>query len=70
MSATSLSPRLLQLYSLRAQVDALIASEEEATFGANTGCPHPSDKRIPASNMGEEPSFFCQDCKQMVKGTA
>ena len=70
MSATNLSPKLLQLYSLRAQVDALIAGEEAETFGVQTGCPHPEDKRLPASNMGEEPTFFCQDCKQMVKGTA
>lgn len=63
------SPRLLQLYSLRAQVDAMIASEESEVLGSVNGCQHPEDKRRDATNMGEEPSFFCLDCKQMVKGT-
>ena len=67
---TSPSPKLLQLYSLRAQVDALIAQEESELVQVTeaAGCPHPEDRRIPSHNMGQEPEFFCSACSQFVKG--
>lgn len=67
-----MTPRLMLLVSLRAQIDALIAMEE-AEFGAVPqveGCPHPEDRRIVAHNMGEEPQFYCSECKAFVKGAA
>ena len=65
--------RLQQLYILRAQVDMLIAMEEGLVLPdepVSPECPHPEDKRVPSNNMGEEPQFWCQDCKQFVKGAA
>ena len=71
-----MTPRLWQLYSLRAQVEALIALEESGGVVeqpqeiAPEVCPHPEDKRKPSHNMGQEPEFFCFDCKSFVKGVA
>lgn len=62
-----MTPKLLQLYSLRAQVEALIAMEE-SELSVSAGCPHPEDKRKPVNNMGEEPAFLCLACGQTVKG--
>lgn len=64
-----MTPRLMQLYALRAQVDALIASEESDLPEA-TGCPHPEEKRRDTSVMGQERSFLCLACGQVVKGVA
>ena len=65
-----MTPRLMLLVSLRAQVDALIAMEEaEAGFVALPGeCQHPEERRIVSHNMGEEPQFYCPECKQFVTG--
>ena len=64
--------RLQQLYILRAQVDMLIAMEEGIVLpdSGPSECPHPEDKRVPSHNMGEDPQFWCQDCKTFVKGVA
>jgi hypothetical protein len=66
------TPRLMLLVSLRAQVDALIAMEEiESGQAPPPGeCPHPEERRIVSHNMGEEPQFYCPDCKAFVKGAA
>lgn len=34
------------------------------------GCPHPEERRIISHNMGEEPQFWCPECKTFVKGAA
>lgn len=34
------------------------------------GCSHPEDKRVPSSNLGEPPAFFCQECKEIVQVAA
>ena len=34
------------------------------------GCPHPEERRIVSHNMGEEPQFYCPECKSFVKGAA
>jgi hypothetical protein len=67
-----MTPRLMLLVSLRAQVDALIAMEEaESGFAPPLGeCPHPEERRIVSHNMGEEPQFWCPDCKTFVRGAA
>jgi hypothetical protein len=67
-----MSPRLMLLVSLRAQVDALIAMEEaDAGFVQPPGeCPHPEERRIVSNNMGEEPQFYCPECNSFVKGAA
>jgi hypothetical protein len=67
-----MTPRLMLLVSLRAQVDALIAMEEmESGQAPPPGeCPHPDERRIVSHNMGEEPQFWCPDCKTFVKGAA
>lgn len=57
----------MQLYALRNQVDALILAEE-GEVSTPSGCPHPEDKRLQSNNMGEEPQFWCQDCKTFIKG--
>jgi hypothetical protein len=59
------------LVSLRAHVDALIAMEEaDAGFVPQGDCPHPEERRIASHNMGEEPQFYCPECKAFVKGAA
>jgi hypothetical protein len=62
----------MQLYALRANVEAMIATvEAEAKSSAVVpGCEHPEDKRRPSNNMGEAPEYFCLDCKAFVKGQA
>lgn len=62
-----MTPKLLQLYSLRAQVEALIALEQSEQ-AVEVGCQHPEDKRRAINNMGEEPAFLCLDCGRTVKG--
>ena len=63
--------RLQQLYILRAQVDMLIAMEESVVLPDSTpSCEHPEDKRVQSNNIGESAEFFCQACKQFVKGAA
>ncbi len=69
-----MTPKLLQLYSLRAQVEALIAMEE-ADFAREqpapeTGCQHPEDKRVSLTTFGTEPSFKCMVCGEKVQGVA
>ena len=61
---------LRQLYILRGQVDLLVRMAEGEMPQEPTECQHPDDKRQPASNMGEDPKFFCQVCKQTVPGVA
>lgn len=66
-----MTPILLQLIAIRAQVDALIAAVGgNISEPVEEGCPHPDDRRVPASNMGEPPAFYCQVCKQIVQGQA
>jgi hypothetical protein len=67
-----MTPRLMLLVSLRAQVDALIAMEEmESGMTPPPGeCPHPEERRVVSHNMGEEPQFWCPECKTFVKGVA
>lgn len=67
-----MTPRLMLLVSLRAQVDALIALEEaDAGLVPPAGeCPHPDDKRRDASVMGEPRKFLCLACGQTVEGVA
>ena len=67
-----MTPKLLQLYSLRAQVDAIIALEESEMGAAvlAAGCPHPEEKRIPTTTFGSEPEFYCPVCREKVKGQA
>lgn len=67
-----MTPKLMQLYSLRAQIEAVIALEE-AELGAAMAaapCAHPEDKRISTSTFNSEPSFRCTACGQDVKGQA
>jgi len=59
-----------QLKALRAtlaaalqQVEAMMATREQAE------CPHPLDKRIDKSTMGE-PRFQCKLCRQLIEGEA
>lgn len=64
-----MTPKLLQLYAIRSQIDALILAEEVvATDPAPLGCPHPEDKRRQAHNMGEEPYYICLACNEKVEG--
>jgi hypothetical protein len=87
-----MTPRLLQLIAVRAQIDAMIAAEQsepvpapaicdclpgenchecEGTLYDKKGqCPHPEERRIVSNNMGEEPQFWCPECKSFVKGVA
>lgn len=61
--------KLHQLYILRSQVDLLIAMEEGVP--AEPGeCPHPEEKRVDATNMGQEPHFYCKACGKDVPGRA
>jgi hypothetical protein len=62
--------RLLQLIAVRAQIDALIAAEQGEVDPTVKGCPHPEEKRIVSHNIGQEPEFYCPDCKAFVKGPA
>lgn len=62
--------RLQQLYILRAQVDILIAMEEGIVPEQPVECPHPEEKRVDATNMGQEPHFYCKACGQDVLGRA
>lgn len=66
-----MTPNLLlaQLYVIRGQLDVLIGMAEGIPVQESgpPACEHPEDRRVPASNMGEEPTFYCQACKQMVK---
>lgn len=66
-----MTPRLLQLYSLRAQVEALIAMEQAETMPDPVepgDCQHPEERRVNAQTMGGPPQFYCQACKSMVQG--
>lgn len=67
-----MTPRLMRLIAIRAQLDALIADEggDALVELSPEGCQHPADKRVPASNLGEAPSFFCQECKEIIQGAA
>jgi hypothetical protein len=67
-----MTPRFLQLVAIRAQIDALIAAEqgELGDVPFIEGCPHPEEKRIVSHNIGQEPEFYCPDCKAFVKGPA
>lgn len=53
-----------------AWVVAVFAQAVEPVVAELGGCPHPEDKRKPSHNMGQEPEFFCFECKQFVKGVA
>lgn len=53
-----------------AWVLSLVGQAVEPVGGTPGGCQHPEDKRVPASNMGEPPAFFCQECKDIVPGQA
>jgi hypothetical protein len=64
------TPRFLQLVAIRAQIDALIAAEQGDVGPLVEGCPHPEEKRIVSHNIGQEPEFYCPDCKAFVKGPA
>lgn len=64
-----MTPRLLQLYAIRSQIEALILAEESEVSIQPTECPHPEDKRRAAHNMGQEPSYICLACGATVKGT-
>jgi hypothetical protein len=66
--------KLLQLYALRAQVDALIALEEVVAgplpVPGEPVCEHPEDKRRSVSNLGEDPKFKCLKCGEIMVGYA
>ncbi len=79
-----MTPKLLQLYAIRSQIEALILVEEqqipqftkEGAFAVGVEtvpaeewkCPHPEDKRRQAHNMGEEPYYICLACNEKVEG--
>lgn len=65
-----MTPRLLQLYAIRSQIEALILAEETEQVSVEAGCPHPEDKRKQAHNMGEDPYYICLACNQKVPGQA
>lgn len=70
--------QLHQLYMMRSQVDIMrhavelmIAVAEgtvlpDGSLPDAPACSHPEDRRVPASNMGEAPKFFCQVCRETV----
>lgn len=65
-----MTPKLLQLYAIRSQIEALILAEEAEAQPVQVGCPHPDDKRRQAHNMGEEPYYICVACNEKVAGMA
>jgi hypothetical protein len=65
-----MTPRLLQLYAIRSQIEALILAEEASVSPVDPGCPHPEDKRRQAHNMGEDPYYLCLACGANVPGMA
>lgn len=68
-----MTPKLLQLYAMRAQLEAII-SAEELELGAvqqAAGCPHPEDKRVNSTTMGGgKPRFYCTVCREQIEGVA
>lgn len=61
------SPRLLQLYAMRAQLEALIAgveAEEQPPEPdpSTLGCPHPEEQQRDASTGGRR-RIFCLACQ-------
>lgn len=69
MSTSPVRVRLAQLYALRAQLDALIVTEE-AALETPSECPHPPDQRKDATTMGGPRKFKCLACGQTVEGIA
>lgn len=65
-----MTPRLLQLYAIRSQIEALILAEESEAQPVEQGCPHPEEKRRQAHNMGEDPYYLCLACGASVPGMA
>jgi hypothetical protein len=67
-----MTPKLMQLYAMRAQLEAVIATEEaeHGTILEAAGCPHPEDKRVNTTTFGTEPTFKCMACGEFVKGQA
>lgn len=63
-----MTPKLLQLYAIRSQIEALILAEEGAVVPEHVGCPHPEEKRKQAHNMGEDPYYLCFACGEKVPG--
>lgn len=71
MSTNPARVRLVQLYAMRAQLDALILAEESAIETEQPlECPHPEHLRRDASTMGGPRKFKCLACKQTVEGIA
>lgn len=63
-----MTPRLLQLYAIRSQIEALILAEQGDVAQEPVGCQHPEEKRKQAHNMGEEPYYICFACGDKVPG--
>jgi len=61
--------RLTQLYSLRAQVDALIALEEVAVQAVQEalGCQHPEERRQSVATFGNPKRFKCLACGETLE---
>lgn len=60
---------LQQLYIIRGQIDLLIGMQEGLPPPSDE-CPHPEDKRVDATNMGQEPHFYCRQCGRDIPGQA
>lgn len=69
MSINPARVRLAQLYALRAQLDALIVTEEAAAHDLGSECPHPPDQRRDTTTMGGRRTWKCLACGQSFEGT-
>lgn len=65
-----MTPLLMQLYAMRAQLEATIAAFEAAVVDADLGpvpapsevCQHPPERQRNASTFGEPATIVCMDC--------
>jgi hypothetical protein len=71
-----MTPLLMQLYAMRAQLECAIATIEDANGIGHTpapapteGCPHPPEKQRDVSVFGEPPTVVCLVCGERRTGT-
>jgi hypothetical protein len=62
-----MNPVLQHLYIIRAQIDLAIGALEGVP-AEQAGCPHPEEKRLNLTNMGQPPHFLCLVCGDDVPG--